>query len=172
MENVRLDAVDRQILEILQSEGRLPNARVAERVGLSPPSVLERIRKLEAKGVIRGYAAMIDGPRLGLRTEVYVAVALSLHRRERIEEFRAAVLAMPQVLECHHLTGEDDFLLRVVVPEIRDYEDFLLHHLTRIEGVSKLKSAFVLSTEVDTWPPAETPRLRARPQENGCRRSP
>ena len=146
METVRLDAMDRRILEILQSEGRLPNARIAERVGLSPPSVLERIRKLETKGVIRGYAAMVDGPRLGLRTEVYVAVALSLHRRESIEEFRAAILAMPQVLECHHLTGEEDFLLRVVVPEISDYEDFLLHTLTRVEGVSKLKSAFVLST--------------------------
>jgi len=146
MQSVRLDATDRRILEILQAEGRLPNARIAERVGLSPPSVHERIRKLEAKGVIRGYAAMIDGARVGLRTEVYVAVALSLHRRERIEEFRTAILAMPQVLECHHLTGEEDFLLRIVVPEIGDYEDFLLHTLTRVEGVSKLKSAFVLST--------------------------
>ncbi|MCB1163424.1 MAG: Lrp/AsnC family transcriptional regulator [Candidatus Krumholzibacteriia bacterium] len=146
METVRIDATDRRILEILQGEGRLPNARIAERVGLSPPSVLERIRKLEEKGVIRGYTALVDGRRLGLRTEVYVAVALSFHRQECIDEFREAILSTPQVLECHHLTGEDDFLLRVVVPEIEDYEDFLLHTLTRIECVSKVKSAFVLST--------------------------
>ncbi len=146
MENTKIDAIDRQILEILQTEGRLPNARIAERVGLSPPSVLERIRKLEEKGVILGYAARVDGSRLGLKTVVYVSVTLTFHRRESIDAFREEILSLPEVLECHHLTGDSDFLLKIVVPDINHFEDFLLHKLTCIDSVSTVKSSFVLST--------------------------
>jgi Lrp/AsnC family leucine-responsive transcriptional regulator len=146
MKDVRVDATDRRILAILQEEGRLPNARIAERVGLSPPSVLERIRKLEERGVIKGYAAQVEGERLGLRTVVFVQVSLSFHRSDAIESFRKSILATPPVLECYHVTGEEDFLLKVVVPDIADYEDFLLHTLTQIEGIGKVKSSFVLST--------------------------
>ena len=146
MKSVRTDEIDRKILAILQEEGRLPNARVAERVGLSPPSVLERIRKLEEKGVIRGYAADVDAESLGLRTVAFVQVSLSFHQSYAIEEFRNAILATPAVLECYHVTGEEDFLLKIVVPDIADYEDFLLHTLTQFKGISKVKSSFVLST--------------------------
>ncbi len=142
----KIDDIDRQILEILQAEGRLPNARIAERVGLSPPSVLERIRKLEEREIILGYAAQVDGTRLGLKTAVFVSVSLTFHRRESIEEFRQVILDIPEVLECYHLTGESDFLLKIVVPDIENYEDFLLHKLTCIDTVSKVKSSFVLST--------------------------
>ncbi len=141
-----MDDTDRKILAILQEEGRLPNARIAERVGLSPPTVLERIRKLEEKGVIVGYTALVDAGHVGLNAVVFVAISLALHRAESIEEFRERILGLPEVLECHHVTGEDDFLLKVVVPDIANYEDFLLHKLTRVEGVSKIKSSFVLST--------------------------
>jgi Lrp/AsnC family leucine-responsive transcriptional regulator len=146
MKPVRMDETDRRILAILQKEGRLANARIAEQVGLSPPTVLERIRKLEERGVITGYTALVDAPRVGLKAVVFVAITLSLHRAESIEEFRQAILALPEVLECHHTTGEDDFLLKVVVPDIENYEDFLLHKLTRLEGVGRVKSSFVLST--------------------------
>jgi len=146
MKPLRMDETDRRILAILQSEGRLANARIAEQVGLSPPTVLERIRKLEEKGVITGYTALVDAPKVGLKAVVFVAITLSLHRAESIEEFRQSILAMPEVLECHHTTGEDDFLLKVVVPDIENYEDFLLHKLTRLEGVGRVKSSFVLST--------------------------
>ena len=142
----KIDDIDRQILEILQAEGRLPNARIAERVGLSPPSVLERIRKLEEREIILGYAAQVDGGRLGLKTTVFVSVSLTFHRRESIEEFRQVILEIPEVLECYHLTGESDFLLKIVVPDIENYEDFLLHKLTCIDSVSQVKSSFVLST--------------------------
>ena len=146
MKAVRIDETDRKILSILQAQGRLANARVAEEVGLSPPTVLERIRKLEEKGIITGYTALVDAPSVGLRAVVFVAITLSLHRAESIEIFRRKILDMPEVLECHHTTGEDDFLLKVVVPDIANYEDFLLHKLTRLEGIGKIKSAFVLST--------------------------
>ena len=146
MKSDRIDAIDRKILAILQEEGRLANARLAERVGLSPPSVLERVRKLEQRGIISGYSAQVDAPRLGLKSMVFVQVSLSFHQAYAIEKFRKAILATPGVLECYHVTGEDDFLLKVVVPEVADYEDFLLHTLTQIEGVSKVKSAIVLST--------------------------
>jgi Lrp/AsnC family leucine-responsive transcriptional regulator len=143
---IRIDETDRRILSILQSEGRLANARIAERVGLSPPTVLERIRKLEEKGVITGYTALVDEAKLGMRTMVYVAVSLSFHRAESIAEFREAILALPEVIECHHITGEDDFLLKVMVADVKDYEDFVIQKLTRVPGVSKLKSSIVLST--------------------------
>ncbi len=146
MERIKIDDIDRRILEILQAEGRLPNARVAERVGLSPPSVLERIRKLEEKGVILGYGARLDGAALGLKTVVFVSVTLSFHHLESIKQFRETILGIPEVLECFHLTGESDFLLKIVVPDIENYEDFLLHKLTSIDSVSRVRSSFVLST--------------------------
>jgi Lrp/AsnC family leucine-responsive transcriptional regulator len=146
MRTLKIDDIDRKILAILQEEGRLPNARIAERVGLSPPSVLERIRKLEDKGIILGYAARVEGSRLGLKTAVFVSVTLTVHRSENIEDFRRRILAIPEVLECYHLTGDSDFLLKIVVPDIEHYEDFLLHKLTCIDNVSTVKSSFVLST--------------------------
>ncbi len=146
MEQIKIDEIDRRILEILQIEGRLPNARIAERVGLSPPSVLERIRKLEEKGIILGYGARLDGSRLGLKTVVFVSVTLTFHHLEGIEQFRETILEIPEVLECYHLTGESDFLLKIVVPDIENYEEFLLHKLTCIDSVSRVRSSFVLST--------------------------
>lgn len=145
MRAAKIDAMDRRILGILQKEGRLPNARLAERVGLSPPSVLERVRKLEERGVIRGYAALVEEEMLGMTATIFVSVTLSFHNAEAINAFQRIVLEMPEVIEAHHVTGEDDYLLKVVLPDIGSYESFLLDKLTRIEGVNKVKSSFVLS---------------------------
>ncbi len=146
MRDVKVDSTDRKILAILLEEGRLANARIAERIGLSPPSVLERIRKLEERQVITGYTAQVDAARLGLKSVVFVHVSLSFHQADSIEGFRKAILETPAVLECYHVTGEEDFLLKIVVPDVSDYENFLLHTLTQIEGISKVKSSIVLST--------------------------
>jgi Lrp/AsnC family leucine-responsive transcriptional regulator len=142
----QLDAVDRRLLELLQRDGRMPVARLADAVGLSAPPVHDRLARLEKAGVIRGYAAVLDAGRLGLGFTVFVQVTLGLHREGAVMKFRAAVQAVPQILECHHLTGTADFLLKVVCRDTSEYEELVLHTLTRLPGVERLNSSVVLST--------------------------
>lgn len=143
---VEIHPVDRQILEILQKQGRIPNVQLAERVGLSPPAVLERVRKLEERGVIEGYAALVDNRAVGLGTVAFVAVSLNLHRQDAIENFHAFVRESSSVRECYHVAGTDDYLLKIYASDIDGYERFLLHELTRTRGIDKVKTMFVLST--------------------------
>lgn len=124
----------------------MPVARLAEAVGLSAPPVHERLRRLEEAGVIRGYVALVEPAKLGLGMTVYVSVSLGLHREGSVLKFREAILAVPEILECHHTTGTADFLLRVVVRDTAHYEDLVLHTLTRLPGVERLVSSVVLST--------------------------
>jgi Lrp/AsnC family leucine-responsive transcriptional regulator len=141
-----LDAVDRRLLALLQRDGRTPVSRLAEAVGLSAPPVHERLRRLEASGVIARYTALLDAGRLGFGMTVYVAVTLALHREGAVRRFREAVQAVPEILECHHTTGTSDFLLRVVVRDAAAYERLVLNTLTRLPGVERLNSSVVLST--------------------------
>jgi Lrp/AsnC family leucine-responsive transcriptional regulator len=143
---IALDPVDRRLLDLLQQDGRAPVARLAEAVGLSAPPVHERLRRLETAGVIRGYTALLDAAALGYRLTVWVSVTLALHREGAVRKFRAAVDAVPEILECHHTTGTSDFLLRVVCRDTAHYEDLVLHTLTRLPGVERLNSSVVLST--------------------------
>jgi Lrp/AsnC family leucine-responsive transcriptional regulator len=138
--------VDRQIVGILQEQGRIPNVQLAERVGLSPPAVLERVRKLEEKGVITGYTALVDRKKVGMGTVSFVAVSLNLHQKDSIENFHEFVGACSSVRECYHIAGTDDYLLKVFSKDIDDYENFLLNSLTRTKGIDKVKTMFVLST--------------------------
>jgi Lrp/AsnC family leucine-responsive transcriptional regulator len=141
-----LDAVDRKLVALLQRDGRAPVARLAEAVGLSAPPVHERLRRLEAAGVITRYTALLDPERLGFGMTVYVAVTLALHREGAVRKFREAVRAVPEILECHHTTGIADFLLRIVVRDAAAYEHLVLNTLTRLPGVERLNSSVVLST--------------------------
>ena len=145
-EVVEMHPVDRQIVEILQEQGRISNVQLAERVGLSPPAVLERVRKLEEKEVIRGYTALVDNRKVGMGTVSFVAVSLNLHQKDSIENFHEFVDACSSVRECYHIAGTDDYLLKVYTKDIDDYENFLLHSLTRIKGIDRVKTMFVLST--------------------------
>ncbi len=144
--NAGIDAVDRRLLALLQRDGRAPVARLAGAVGLSAPPVHERLRRLEAGGIIRRYTAVLDPPRLGLGMTVYVAVTLALHREGAVLKFREAVGKVPEILECHHTTGTSDFLLKVVVRDAAAYEHLVLNTLTRLPGVERLNSSVVLST--------------------------
>jgi len=144
--SVVIDDVDRRLLALLQADGRMPVARLAEAVKLSAPPVHERLRRLEQAGVIRGYTALLDAVKLDYRLTVYVSVTLALHRERSVGQFREAVEAVPEILECHHLTGGADFLLRVVCRDTAHYEDLVLHTLTRLPGVERLNSSVVLST--------------------------
>jgi Lrp/AsnC family leucine-responsive transcriptional regulator len=141
-----LHPLDRKILEVLQAQGRIPNVQLAAEVGLSPPAVLERVRKLEEREIIRRYVALVDNKKVGLGTVVFVAVTLNLHQKDSIENFHEFVRDCSKVLECYHLAGTEDYLLKIYSADIDDYEDFLLSKLTRIKGIDRVKTMFVLST--------------------------
>jgi len=138
--------LDIRILEILQLQGRIPNVQLAAEVGLSPSAVLERVRKLEERGVIDRYVTLIDNKKVGLGTIAFVAVSLNLHQQNSIENFHRFVKESEHVLECYHVAGGEDYLLKVYSKDIEDYEHFLLHSLTRIKGIDRVKTMFVLST--------------------------
>jgi DNA-binding Lrp family transcriptional regulator len=149
---VELDDLDRRILEILQANGRTTNAALAEAVGLTATPMLQRIKKLEQRGVIRGYTARLDRAALGLGILAYVHVQMAEHRLEAHRAFVEAIGGFDEVLECHHISGEEDFLLQVAVKDIAAYEAFLLHGLSKIAGIGRVKTTFVLSS-----PKVETP---------------
>jgi DNA-binding Lrp family transcriptional regulator len=140
-----LDAIDRRILQELQEEARITQAELAKRVALSPSPCLRRVRDLEAKGVIRRYVALLDPAALGLGVSVFVQVRLERQVEDALERFEAVILGRPEVLECYLMTGDADYLLRVVVADIPAYERFLKDHLTRIPGVSSIRSSFALN---------------------------
>jgi DNA-binding Lrp family transcriptional regulator len=145
MLNNNLDEIDLRILDQMQGDARLSNVDLAERVGLSPSPCLRRLRKLESDGVIQGYMTFVDQAKVGLPVSVFISVALKEQSESALEEFETSVSALPQVMECYLMTGTADYLLRVVTQDLADYERFLKNHLTRIAGVSSIKSSFALN---------------------------
>lgn len=142
---MEFDRFDRQILEILQREGRLPNQELAERIGLSPSPCLRRVRALEEAGLISGYRATVDARKLGLTLTALVHISMDVHTPERFATFEAAVGLLPEVLECLLITGQEaDYQLKVAVRDMDHYQALLLGHLTRIPGVTGVHSSFVL----------------------------
>lgn len=141
-----LDETDRKILRLLQGNGRMTNAALADAVGLTATPLVQRIKKLEQRGVITGYSANIDPKAVGRGTMAFVHVKQAEHRLATHKKFLAAVADWPEVLECHHIAGEDDFLLKVVVRDIAEYEGFLLNRLAQLSGIDRVKTTFVLSS--------------------------
>jgi Lrp/AsnC family leucine-responsive transcriptional regulator len=145
-----LDRYDRKILEVLQSEGRISNQDLAERIGLSPSPCLRRVRELEEGGLITGYRALLDAKKLGLSLMALVGIAMDKHTRERFAHFEASVAELPEVLECLLITGQQsDYQLKVVVEDMDAYQELLLNKITRIPGVSGVHTSFVLRRVVD-----------------------
>ncbi len=144
MPNKFLDAIDRQILENLQNDARMRNVELAEKVGLSPSPCLRRVGNLEETGVIRGYATLLDAEAVGLPVSVFVSVTLEKQIEKSLEKFEKEIRARPEVMECYLMTGDADYLLRVVTSDLSAYERFLIEHLTRIPGVASIKSSFAL----------------------------
>jgi Lrp/AsnC family transcriptional regulator, leucine-responsive regulatory protein len=140
-----LDEIDRQILTLLQDDGRISNAELARRIDLSPPATYMRLKSLEEEGYVRRYVALLEPEKIGFDLMCFVQVALQLHSLEQIEAFRRAILEMPEVLECYHLTGEYDYLLKVVVRNRKELETFLLERLTPVPGVARIHTSMVLS---------------------------
>ncbi|MEZ5553076.1 MAG: Lrp/AsnC family transcriptional regulator [Pseudomonadales bacterium] len=145
---VDLDRIDRSILHELQLDAKLPFAALAELVNLSESACLRRVRNLEAKGLIRGYVCLVDQLMAGYPDNVFVQITLESQQQDDLAAFEAAVRELPEVMECYLMSGDADFLLRVIVEDARDYERIHSQHLTRLPGVDRVHSAFALRTVI------------------------
>lgn len=141
-----LDRTDLRILAVLQSEGRITNAELAERVNLSPSACLRRLQRLESEGVLTGYTAQVEPQAIGLGLQAFVRVQLAKHEAEAVERFAAQVNAWDEVVACYALTGDMDYLLHIYVTDLQDFSRFLLDRLLNATGVADVNSSFVLRT--------------------------
>jgi Lrp/AsnC family transcriptional regulator, leucine-responsive regulatory protein len=139
-----IDEIDRKIIAALQEDGRMTIQQLADRVGLSASPCARRVRLLEEAGIISGYVAVVDQASVGLAISVFVSIKLERQREEELDRFSQAVTRWPEVLDCYLMTGQRDYLLRVVVPDLESYQRFLKDKLTRLEGVSSIESSFAL----------------------------
>ena len=144
MQPTTLDDIDRRILTALQQNARISNVELADAVGISPSPCWRRVRDLEQKGVISRYVTLLDPAAIGLPVSVFVQVSLERQVERALEEFEAAVADWPEVMECYLMTGDADYLLRVVAADLDAYHRFLVDHLTRVPGVASIKSSFAL----------------------------
>jgi len=143
---MKLDNFDRSILAALQKDGRISNVDLAERVNLSESACLRRVRRLEDKGFIERYAALLDQRQAGLSGNVFVHIALHREEQSELAAFEAAVQNLPEVMECYLMTGEFDYLLRVVVSDMADFERVHNESLTRLPGVARVNSSVAIRT--------------------------
>jgi Lrp/AsnC family leucine-responsive transcriptional regulator len=141
-----MDEVDRSILVALERDGRISNADLAARVGLSPSPCLRRVRRLEETGVIRGYRAVVDPAAVGRGLRVFAGVRLVRHGRAEVAAFERAVVGLPEVVQCHHVTGNYDYLLQVEVSDLSAYEDFHANRLADLPGMAAVTSYVTMKT--------------------------
>lgn len=162
MPYIELDAIDLKILGALQSDGRLTNNELADQVGLSPSPCLRRVRRLERDGFVRGYRAVVDREAVGLGMTVFVEIKVERHSRENADALAAALAAMPEVVGCHMVSGQADFLAEVVVPSLKAYEAFLKDKLLPLAMIGDVRSNFALS-RVKSDAPAPLGHLKRDP---------
>jgi Lrp/AsnC family transcriptional regulator, leucine-responsive regulatory protein len=143
---MKLDDMDLKILAILQKDGRITNFKLAKKIGLTPAPTLMRVKKLEQAGYIKRFVALLDPEKLGLPILAFVHVILEAHNRQTAIDFMQAMKKYPEVLECHHIAGDEDFLLKVAAASPAEYENFVLEKLTKVGGIEKVKTTFVLSS--------------------------
>lgn len=148
--NAKLDATDRKILEILQANSNITNAQLAKEIGLSPAPTLERVNKLETSGVIKSYHAVIDPASVGLGVSTFVMASLKGHNKDNIEKFIQAIKKISEIVECHHITGAGDFILKIVCVDIASYQQLMLEKVSNIDVVDSLQSLVILSTFKDS----------------------
>jgi len=143
---MKINRFDHAILVVLQSDGRISNVELADRVSLSESACLRRVRALQKSGLIKGYAAQIDQNKVGLPVNVFVNITLEHQDLADLSAFEAAVQKIPEVMECYLMSGEHDYLLRVVVADVNDFERIHQKYLTRLPGVDRVNSSFALRT--------------------------
>lgn len=145
MSDLELDAIDLRILSALQSDGRLTNQELADQVGLSPSPCLRRVRRLEKDGYIRTYRAVLDRDSVGLGLTIFVDIKMVKHSRENAAALRDALIAMPEVVACHMVSGNADFIAEIVVSDLKTYERFLTDQLLTLPMIGDIRSSFSLT---------------------------
>lgn len=141
-----MDEIDRRLLAELQANGRITNVELAQRVGLTAPPCLRRVRALEESGAIQGYHAELDGNRLGFAITVFAMVSLKSQAEEALREFEAHMATLPEVRECHMLNGEIDFILKIVSRDLQSFQEFLTSKLTAAPNVDSVKTSLTIRT--------------------------
>lgn len=139
-----IDQIDRKIIAAVQTDGKITSHELAARVGLSPSPCARRVRLLEESGVIKGYTAIIDQTKVGLPISAFASIKLERQREGDLDRFAQAVARWPEVADCYLMTGQRDYLLRIVVPDLGAYEQFLKDKLTRLDGVASIETSFAL----------------------------
>ncbi len=148
---MQLDRMDKRILNALQQNGSITNLELAERIGLSPSPCARRVKQLQDAGIIRGQATLLDPSSLDLKLTALIQISMDRHTPDRFEEFERIVSGYPEVVECLLITGQSaDYQLKVIVPDMEYYQEFLLNKITRIEGVSDVHSSFMLREVINT----------------------
>lgn len=140
-----LDDLDKSLLRALQANGRISNVELARKINLSPPAVHSRLKRLEQEGYIRQYSAVVDHEKAGYDLECYIQIGLQTPQSIQVEGFREAMRNMPEVQECHHITGEYDYILKVVLKNRKYLEDFILNKISSIPGVARIHTNLVLA---------------------------
>ncbi len=147
---IELDSIDRRILEVLQADAGGTNVELAESVGLSPSACLRRVQRLEESGVIAGIVALVDPVAIGRPLDVFVEITLGSQSEKHLDSFEAAVQSVPEVMSCHLLAGDFDYLLHLNVENTRDFERIHRAHLSGLPGVARMRSSFALRTVFST----------------------
>lgn len=139
-----LDNIDKGILKILQEDAKSRHKEIADQLGLSTTPIYERVKRLEREGYIKGYVALVDAEKLGKKLTVFCSVTLNQHVQEKLQEFVEKVNSFPEVMECYHVTGQYDYMLKVLVADIHDYQHFLINKLSAIKNLAHVVSSFVM----------------------------
>lgn len=140
------DKIDLKIIKLLQENGRITNLQLSSNIGLSPAPTLERVRKLENAGYIKSYHALVDEELLGLGIKSFIQIQLDFHTHNAIPEFVEAIKNIPEVTECHHVTGQCDFILKVYVKDIKSYERLIMEKISKIPFVKTFQTMMIMST--------------------------
>lgn len=147
---LKLDKIDRDILEKLQLNAKITNSKLAEEVGLSPAPTLERVKKLENARIIKSYHAELNTSVLGLGVGIFIQASLTGSRKSLFDSFAKKINQIPEIVECHHITGTSDFIIKVLTRDIQTYNDFILEKLIDIEEIGNMQSMVILSTIKDS----------------------
>jgi len=145
-DKLKLDQVDLKILKVLQDDGRISNLDLSQKIGLSPAPTLERVKKLEKSGVIKGYQAVLDLYKLGLGTETFMQISLAYNKQNAIDNFMEQITKMDEIVECYQVTGASDFILRILVKDVSAYEQLVREKLSRVPEITNMQTMVILST--------------------------
>ncbi|WDP89212.1 MAG: Lrp/AsnC family transcriptional regulator [Desulfobacter sp.] len=141
-----MDRIDKKILNTLQDNGKITNAKLSKIVGISAPATLERVRRLEMSGVISHFTAVVDPEKIGFSITAIVSIALSLSKLASVAQIKEQLAGLDEVMECYQIAGGNDFILKVVARDIKAYGEFMNEKLTQIEGIQKIESSFVIDS--------------------------